>query len=47
MASDATHIETVISDHTSDKMYDVLGRQVLNPSKGNIYVINGKKFVKR
>lgn len=47
MASDATHIGTVISDHTSDKIYDVLGRQVLNPSKGNIYVINGKKFVKR
>ena len=47
MASDATGIQTVISDNADSGMYDLMGRPVKNPVKGNIYVMKGKKIVRR
>jgi len=47
MASDATGIETVIGDNADGGMYDLMGRPVKNPVKGNIYIIKGKKIVRR
>lgn len=45
MASDATGIASVTTDVTTDKVYDLMGRPVENPVKGNIYIIKGKKIV--
>ncbi|MDO4802103.1 MAG: hypothetical protein Q4A15_08050, partial [Prevotellaceae bacterium] len=28
-------------------IYDLNGRKVLNPVKGNIYIVNGKKYIAR
>ena len=40
-----TDITTVRMDVTNDDIYDLMGRKVTTPLKGNIYIQNGKKFV--
>jgi hypothetical protein len=40
----ATAVEDVPAD-ADDTYYDLLGRKVLNPQPGNVYICNGKKFV--
>ena len=43
---DATGIINIGSDQeNSDLIFDLQGRRVLNPVKGNLYIINGKKVV--
>ena len=43
--------ETLIYDieeskgHSADRIFDLQGRRVLSPVKGNLYIINGKKVV--
>ena len=32
-------------EHTSDYIYDLQGRRVLEPQKGGLYIVNGKKVV--
>ena len=38
-------ITTVRMDVENGDIYDLLGRKVTTPQKGNIYIQNGKKFV--
>lgn len=50
MASDATSgIEWVADENLQsakqNEMYDLLGRRIYSPEKGNIYIIKGKKIV--
>ncbi|MBQ7531817.1 MAG: hypothetical protein IJT12_08935 [Paludibacteraceae bacterium] len=40
----ATAVENISSD-TPDVYYDILGRKVVEPKQGNIYIRNGKKTV--
>ena len=42
----ATIIYDVVNDaQTVDYIYDLQGRRVLEPKKGNLYIINGKKVI--
>jgi hypothetical protein len=42
----ATIIYDVVNDaQTVDYIYDLQGRRVLEPQKGNLYIINGKKVI--
>ena len=44
--SNATDIEYYeYNEKAVDYIYDLQGRRVLEPQKGNIYIINGKKVV--
>ena len=38
-------ITTVRMDVTNGDIYDLMGRKVTTPQKGNIYIQNGKKFI--
>ena len=45
---DTTGIIDVDSNNnseTSDKYFDLQGRRVLNPVKGSVYIVNGKKVI--
>ena len=33
------------NEQTSDYIYDLHGRRVMEPQKGSIYIVNGKKIV--
>lgn len=35
----------VTEEQTDDRIYDLQGRRVLDPQRGNLYIINGKKVV--
>jgi hypothetical protein len=35
----------VTEEQTDNRIYDLQGRRVLDPQKGNLYIINGKKVV--
>ena len=37
------HSET--GNHGSASVYDLMGRRVMEPQKGGVYVVNGKKMV--
>ena len=44
----AMAIQTVGAPAAStDKMYDITGRQIVNPQKGQLYIVNGKKYIKK
>ena len=47
MASDATGITAVTTDGSMNEMYDLMGRLVKTPKKGCIYVMRGKKIVRK
>ena len=38
-------IDIESSDENSDHIFDLQGRRVLKPVKGNLYIINGKKLM--
>lgn len=43
-------IETINSDSVSSRLpiyYDLSGRRVINPQSGTIYIVNGKKIIKK
>ena len=42
---ETTNIESISKNQDADVIYDLLGRRVLNTSKGGIYIINNKKVV--
>ena len=41
----ATGVEGIYSNEGSDVIFDLQGRRVLQPQKGGVYIINGKKVV--
>jgi hypothetical protein len=42
----STDIEDVqLTDDNSPLVYDLQGRRVMEPQKGGVYVVNGKKMV--
>lgn len=47
LASNADAIQTLTSDNDSNEIYDLMGRLVKKPIKGNIYIMKGKKIVQR
>lgn len=47
MASDATGITAITTDGSMNEMYDLMGRLVKTPKKGCIYVMKGKKIVRK
>ena len=47
MASDATGITAVTPDGSMNEIYDLMGRLVKTPEKGCIYVMKGKKIVRK
>ena len=44
-AEELTGIVNVTIDVANGDIYDLMGRKVLTPRKGNVYIQNGKKFV--
>lgn len=40
-----TDINEIVNVLNDGKFYDLLGREVANPVKGNIYIVNGKKII--
>lgn len=43
--AEMTGIEGIIAKTENDSVYDLRGRKVQNPRKGEIYIMNGRKFV--
>jgi len=42
----ATGIETILLDLAGDdRVYDLNGQRVMQPKKGNVYIVNGKKQI--
>ena len=39
--------EVVVNEPQADETYDLQGRSVVNPTKGGVYIVNGKKVVKK
>ena len=39
--------EVVVNTHQDNETYDLQGRSVVNPTKGGVYIVNGKKVVKK
>ena len=44
-AEELSGIVNVTIDVANGDIYDLMGRKVLTPRKGNVYIQNGKKFV--
>lgn len=44
-AAQQASIEEVNDEKEHHELYDLFGRKVLNPVKGGIYIINGKKII--
>jgi hypothetical protein len=43
-----TAIEDAVIDAVQDNVvYDLQGRRVMNPTKGGVYIVNGKKVIKK
>ena len=42
---ETTDIENLNSEQMSNDIYDLQGRRVINPTKGGLYIINGKKVI--
>ena len=43
---ETTDIENAeFTNQNSDVIYDLMGRRVLEPQKGGVYIVNGKKVV--
>lgn len=43
-----TAIEDAVIDAVQDRVvYDLQGRRVMNPTKGGVYIVNGKKVIKK
>ena len=42
---DATMIESINVETESNELFDVMGRKVVEPVKGQIYIQNGKKIL--
>lgn len=45
--SDVTTVNTVMQKPDSAEVYDLSGLKVTNPEKGNVYISNGRKFIKK
>lgn len=45
--SDVTTVNTVKQKPDSAEVYDLSGLKVTNPEKGNVYISNGRKFIKK
>ena len=40
-------LNEIKADHSNGTIYDLLGRPVNEPQPGNIYIQNGRKFIKQ
>jgi hypothetical protein len=42
-------VQTITGDEQANDgvMYDLLGRRIVNPEKGTIYIMNGKKYIQK
>ena len=41
----AIHNVTIEHSNSSNRIYDLNGREVINPQKGQVYIKNGKKIL--